>query len=748
MKKLKYGCILLTLTVGLGLFTGCGGTKPVSDKNVDGDTGGCYVESEVELPDIGEDREVGCFYKDDSVKLYVQNTDNTDENPQYFSYELKDGQWSEAKEETGLETLEKEQQLLSDTISLGKDGNIYALCFPKDGSSLSVGNYIAKENAEDGSFSDVTPEAVKKADSDGYSAMIPDLEVSEDGTLLVYNGSTERIEAYQNGENVFETSAVQMYVNRQEAVALSDTGKTMAVLTEDGKKVQFFDSSDFSDQGKTTLKEDSSGCRLIGGKDGTWYCLNKKGIQRFQTAGETVETIMDGAYGKMSNEEFEVQSFFEAGQGEFYVLYSKNGKKVLCHYGFDSEVSGSADTTITVFSLNENKTVEQAVSYFQNQNPDIRVDYSYAAGTKETVTQDQIRSLNTQLLNGQGADVLILDGMPMDSYMDKGILMDLSDLKPEFESKGVLLDVVQNTAKKDGKIYALPAKIGMPIVYGNKNAIKALDSIEALDAYLKKNPDDRFFNFPFHDVSATALIAIMQDELIQDNTVDETKLETLISDWMQICDNAGSKKVEKKWKYTGDSSLSQQYFYSGASPVYDEEHVQIYEYQGLMTTMYINAVLKEAGKEAKSYKNIYVPYTIAGINQNSKQKESAQQFLLALYSDEVQQSDTYDGFSVTENGLNYMVEYVNSSEAKNMDVGSSTEDPATGERLEFRYGYPDEETIQHYIDMIHNLNKPYLPNSVVLNTLQTEMENCYEGKETASEAAKMASQKISTYLSE
>lgn len=569
MKKIKWKPILLLFLTGVLLLSGCGKSEGQTDESKNANASGRYVETEVTLPDIGENQIVGCFYKDDTLCLYVKSGEET---VQYFSYELalKEEQWSEAKEESGLETLAKEQNLIADSVQIGKDGNLYALCFPKDGSGLPTGNYIAKENPEDGSFLDVTPQEIKKTDSNGYSAMVPDLEVLEDGTLLIYNGSTEQVEAYQEGKKQFETDGVEMYANRQEAVALSNEGKTLAVLNSNGTKIEFFDSSEFLEQGKTKLKGDFYGVHLIGGKDGCWYYLSKNGISRFQTGGETVETIMDGTYGKMGNGDFEVQSFFEGSQGEFYALYEKDGKEVLCHYGFHSELSGSADKTITVFSLQENKTVEQAVSYFQNQHSDIRVDYSYAAGQEETVTQDQIRALNTQLLNGKGADVLILDGLPMESYIEKGILADLSGLKEALQERGVLLDVIQNTAQKDGKLYALPAKIGLPVVYGNKKAIKALNSIEELDSYLKKNPEDRFFNFPFHDVAATTLISIMQDELIADNVVDEEKLEVLISDWQKICENAGSKKVEKKWKYTGYTGYSPCYFYSGNSPVYDE----------------------------------------------------------------------------------------------------------------------------------------------------------------------------------
>ena len=59
----------------------------------------------------------------------------------------------------------------------------------------------------------------------------------------------------------------------------------------------------------------------------------------------------------------------------------------------------------------------------------MKVDYQAAVtDTTEVPTADTIRALNAELLNGSGADVLMLDGLPVESYMEKGILADLSDL--------------------------------------------------------------------------------------------------------------------------------------------------------------------------------------------------------------------------------------------------------------------------------------------------------------------------------
>ena len=57
---------------------------------------------------------------------------------------------------------------------------------------------------------------------------------------------------------------------------------------------------------------------------------------------------------------------------------------------------------------------------YQRQNPDVRVSYEVALGDDSAVTEsDAMRTLSTELLAGEGPDVLILDGMPVESYIEK-----------------------------------------------------------------------------------------------------------------------------------------------------------------------------------------------------------------------------------------------------------------------------------------------------------------------------------------
>lgn len=48
------------------------------------------------------------------------------------------------------------------------------------------------------------------------------------------------------------------------------------------------------------------------------------------------------------------------------------------------------------------------------------IDGQTSAGS--TTVSDTIRALNTELLGGNGADLLVLDGLPAESYIKRGFL--------------------------------------------------------------------------------------------------------------------------------------------------------------------------------------------------------------------------------------------------------------------------------------------------------------------------------------
>ena len=119
-------------------------------------------------------------------------------------------------------------------------------------------------------------------------------------------------------------------------------------------------------------------------------------------------------------------------------------------------------------------------------------------------------------MNKGGADVLILDGLPITSYMEKGILMDLSDLADRLSQKGVLMNVVGNAALLSEKIYAIPARVSLPVIFGEDAKADACQNPDAFHSYLEKNPTERLFGTTTHDLAGMTLFNTFYEDLMNE----------------------------------------------------------------------------------------------------------------------------------------------------------------------------------------------------------------------------------------
>ena len=170
---------------------------------------------------------------------------------------------------------------------------------------------------------------------------------------------------------------------------------------------------------------------------------------------------------------------------------ASGNSRLLC-YRWDSELAASAGGELTIFSLYRSDTVEAAVNAWQKATGGTAT-YSWALeeGSEDgfsTVTgsrEDALTQLNTQLLAGSGPDVLILDDMPVDSFIEKGLLMDFSG---KVDTSGMLENMTGVWQTEQG-LFALPAR-AFPLLAGADEATLAtIKDAETLAGLLAAEPN-------------------------------------------------------------------------------------------------------------------------------------------------------------------------------------------------------------------------------------------------------------------
>ena len=71
--------------------------------------------------------------------------------------------------------------------------------------------------------------------------------------------------------------------------------------------------------------------------------------------------------------------------------------------------------------------------------------------------------------------MLVLDGLPVESYIEKGVLEDLGDMiTPMAESGELYPNIAENFTGSDGSVYQFPVRVGIPVIYGNEAVIKEM----------------------------------------------------------------------------------------------------------------------------------------------------------------------------------------------------------------------------------------------------------------------------------
>lgn len=696
---------ILALGLIFALFvTTLAGCKKEEEKKRQ-ESKGRYVEKEISLPNTSE-IPAGLMGKDGKLKFVVVTEEGL-----FQSYTYDGKGWSEAEEEADLNTdISKQETSELMNVFLGRDGKLYR----------------------------------KPWES-------PDMEVLRDGTKLLVNIENSCVECFKGDEMVATIPTVQIGTPDQTLVGAND--ETIAVIGEDGISVVFYDGKTFEKKHAVSMEQSLEECMLEPGRDGMWYLANHQGIHRITENGSIAETVMEGSNTYLGDAaSMYLRGFVVGDSDEFYGLFSGEEGWKLMQYVFDKNAPAMAKAELSIYSLVENDTVSRAISAFRKEHLDVEIEYTWSVERFAVVSTDEIRSLNTELLAGSGADILLLDGLSYKTYMEKGVLEDVTDVAKELEQEGVLPHVIQNTAQKDGKIYVIPARIHVPLIYGTEEEVKACESLDALQAYAEKNREKKLFGYTEFDQIGMTLFHLFYPELQEeDGSLDEEKLVKLLKTVCQLYENGGLKEYNgysEKGKFYWLELKS--YFMSNqemTAPSY-QEYVHMIETSGFESVRDVYYSAGNIQASIESIKNYYVPHTIAGINASSLHKKVAKEFIPYLFKEEIQKKESYEGFTVSEKVLDQMPDYVETSEAKKDILKFVGLDQNTREEYEVKMGYPSKEEIQKLVALIKNLDTPFYQEQIVTEMVLEELERLYRGKQSAEETAREICKKVDLYLAE
>ena len=764
--NLKKGiCFLLAGALGTGTILGGCSRKDSTEDAVSAKGG--YIEEEMEAPWQEGEYYMGSFFNQEgNLEVYTGGTSDSG-TAQVFSYTYTGGGNWDRQEESWVESL-RGTDSTAYTLIQGEDQNLYLMTVKNsqedsqseetessESEEVNIDDLIQEWHlyryAGEGEAQELYPECLSEEGQREAGGFFPYyFGVNQEGDpAFMGMGSEIAIYDKDTGKEQY-TFPSYMVMNSSDSMA-DISGNTLAVLGNEDQDLVLYDTQTGEETGTIDFGDQDRG-QLCAAGEGTYYLANPKGIFVYKEDGSIVEQIYDAGRGVMGETASSlIFNHFLAGENEdFYALYTdyETQELSICYYYYNGSVTSEVENELSVYSLYESRMIEDAVRKYEREHPETEVTYEYAVESDGSGNpEDAIDTLNTQLLNKEGPDLLLLDDLPVDSYIERGVLEDLTDYVEGLVSDGTILENIVKGTAVDGKNYELPAAFSLPVYYGTQETIKRLDTLESISQYMEENPKGKVLGAASLQQVAYLLFAANYQDIQKDGVFSQDALVQILETAKAIWDANPSEAMEEAWntgfssQVTSGKGLSA-FASIGMDELYDDTGITgVEDVTGISSmAMMFDILVKHPEMTVENVNNMYTPANRMGINSSSSQKELAKDFMETVLSDEIQVGDYLEGLPIRVESLEKIPQI---SDASDMTIGSSYDGGPSRE-----YGMPSADQVQQIVDMAKQADTPLLIDRTVRNTFLECVENYAGGDVSAQEAAQDMSDKMELYLAE
>lgn len=758
MTMIKRGiCLLLTLTCLLGCLAGCGkGDAPaieaVPSPNASPDTSattvkakGRYVEQAIPLPKCQYVKDMVML---DSGKLRVSMT--REDGTAFIS--------TAAKDFSSWENWEVPQKILDcgicGNLALSPDGTVFCATWKEveegkkyeyhfwvidpDGTSREIPNTFPDFDETMGFF-------VRYCDFTDSGRLMVQFYFSDIREIDLKTGALgENINEVEKSVTKMGCAGEDVYMAGWDTVSAHIGGQTAALDNAMGQQLVESLKANEGDEPKLTFWQNS---------DGYVFYTTHEGIFSYIPGGSVTEELVNGSRTTIGNPRFVPFALTGAEDGSFFVLGDRAGEEnLLLHYGYDTEMPAVADTQLKIFALYQDEDLPQMVSQYQVAHPEVMVDVEIGLSGKDGVTEaDALRTLNTEILAGNGPDLICLDGFNLDAYLEKGLLADLSGVLERAEPT---LEQVTRCYEADGKVCAVPTSFALPAMYGPSHIVSQIHDTDSLVAAATQARDERPDAF---GVLAAFIPVSMADQFYDcyspfwsnpDGTIDRGKLTDYYAAMQRIWDL--DAKMQEIW---ADRIYEEPYFAPGefvgllASTSMDNYCIGFGSLNGMncwanelaaedMLNGYETARMELCGS------GVFVPKGIMGILEDSAHPQAAEAFLTFMLSEAVQSKDLVYSFPV-----NQAVFDKETSEDRVVDCWLSYTDEQ-GNHMSLQAKWPGAEDRQKLRSWVDALTTPAPTDRTVRKMIMEQMLPCLLRQITPEEASGKSMRTLELYLAE
>ena len=222
------------------------------------------------------------------------------------------------------------------------------------------------------------------------------------------------------------------------------------------------------------------------------------------------------------------------GDTAFLVSCLQNGAPLTVLIRLDATLPTQAAQSLYIWALEDSDVIRSASAVFANQYPDcdVQLEFGRDATSQALSDEDIIKNLNTRLLAGETPDVLFLDGLPIRSLMEKGVLASLDGVV----SMDGYYENILTAYSLDGRPYAYPSVFRVPVFVSGSSEINVDDyaSLASLAALYQEQ--SLIFNTSYEDIFDSFYIASSAGLFPEEKRIDEDALRAFLQSTREMID--------------------------------------------------------------------------------------------------------------------------------------------------------------------------------------------------------------------
>lgn len=514
---------------------------------------GRYAEQKLSLPEENCKAVIDiCFLEDGTMRIAYRDSEaklkTADSKDQGKSWETPRDLWEEFGKSEIAEPM---------TVNLSKDGGIFSSWNCLEGENTFLAVYLSAEGTKKEFDLTQMPEGQGYVYKSQFSPSGNILLMGDKFLCEISREDGRLIRTYESGGYVtdFGIAGNQLLVFADDTIHYynAKTGDPLPEETVFTEHLQM-------ESGENTEEVVSSRVFTGMGEQGILY-VSKKGIYVYNLGGSVVEQLLSEGYLTGISSKTELMDVETDADGNIYLAvsdrYSDNPTGMLLKYGYDKEQEAVPGTELDIYMLKRDTHMEQMISLFQKEYPDISVTVQEGMTGEDGVTAtDAMKNLNTEIMSGEGPDVLLMDNLDAENYIERGMLEDISGI---MEKAGILENIQKAYEEEDGSIYCMPVRFGIPILAGGSGEIDNAVNLEKIADMTEKYENqysDSFFpayqtRWPgvmlrfFGEISAS-------EWMKKDRTLDAEKVKDFfqqVNRIYQAGQKAGNASLDSTYEY-------------------------------------------------------------------------------------------------------------------------------------------------------------------------------------------------------